>query len=132
MRLLLDTRLLLWCSGTYPGSTSPMSAAADALIDDTANTLCFSPVSIWEVAIRKAQGRPDFQADPHLLLRSLLDNAYVELPITSRHAAGVAFLPPIHKDPFDRLLIAQATIEGITLLTADAKVARYDGPLRRI
>ena len=132
MKLLLDTHLLLWAAGTYSGPTSPMPAAADALIDDKANTLCFSPASIWEVAIKKAQGRRDFQADPHVLRRSLLDNAYVELPITSEHAAGVVFLPPIHKDPFDRLLIAQAMIEGVTLLTADAKMARYDGPIQRI
>jgi PIN domain nuclease of toxin-antitoxin system len=102
------------------------------LIRDEANTLCFSAASIWEVAIKRAQGRPDFRTDPHVLRRSLLDNAYVELPITSEHAAGVAFLPPIHKDPFDRLLIAQATIEGVVLLTADAKVAQYDGPIQRI
>jgi len=132
MRLLLDTHLLLWSSGTFSGPSSPMPPAADALIDDTANTLCFSPASIWEVAIKKAQGRPDFQADPHALRRALLDNGYVELPITSEHAASVVFLPPIHRDPFDRLLIAQATIEGVILLTADAKVARYDGPIRRI
>ena len=132
MRLLLDTHLLLWASGTFAGPTSPMPPAADALIDDEANTLCFSPASIWEVAIKKAQGRRDFQADPHALRRALLDNGYVELPITSEHAASVVFLPPIHKDPFDRLLIAQATIEGLILLTADAKVARYDGPIRRI
>jgi PIN domain nuclease of toxin-antitoxin system len=132
MRLLLDTHLLLWSSGTFSGPTSPMPPAADALIDDEANTLCFSPASIWEVAIKKAQGRADFQADPHALRRALLDNGYVELPITSEHAASVVFLPPIHKDPFDRLLIAQARIEGVVLLTADAKVARYDGPIRRI
>jgi PIN domain nuclease of toxin-antitoxin system len=132
MRLLLDTQLLIWAAGTCSGPSSPMPPAADALIDDLANTLCFSPVSIWEVAIKNAQGRPDFSADPHTLRRSLLDNAFLELPITSEHAAAVAFLPPIHKDPFDRLLVAQATIEGITLLTADAKVARYGGPIQRI
>ena len=132
MRLLLDTHLLIWAAETYSGPSSPMPPATDVLIDDPANTLCFSPVSIWEVAIKHAQGRTDFSADPHLLRRALLDNAYVELPITSEHAAAVAFLPPIHKDPFDRLLIAQATIEGVTLLTADAKVAQYDGPIRRI
>jgi len=132
MRLLLDTHLLIWSAGTYAGPSSPMSREADALIDDPANTLHFSPASIWEVAIKNAQGRPDFNNDPHLLRRALLDNGYLELPITSEHAAAVAFLPPIHKDPFDRLLVAQATIERVTLLTADAKIAEYSGPIRRI
>jgi PIN domain nuclease of toxin-antitoxin system len=132
MKLLLDTHLLLWASGTFSGPTSPMSPAADALIDDEANTLFFSAVSIWEIAIKKAQGRSDFGADPHAMRRALLDNAYVELPITSEHAAGVVLLPPIHKDPFDRLLIAQAVAEGVTLLTVDAKVIAYDGPIRRV
>ena len=132
MRLLLDTHLLLWSSGTFSGPTSPMSPSADVMIDDPANTLCLSPASIWEVAIKNAQGRPDFRIDPHVLRRALLDNGYVELPLTSEHAAAVSFLPPFHKDPFDRLLIAQASIEGVTLLTADAKVAQYDGPIRRI
>jgi PIN domain nuclease of toxin-antitoxin system len=132
MRLLLDTHLLLWAAGTFSGPNSPMSATADELIDDKANSLCFSAVSIWEVAIKKAQGRADFQADPHILRGSLIDSGYLELPITGEHAAGVVFLPPIHKDPFDRLLIAQAAGEGVILLTADAKVAAYNGPIRRI
>ena len=92
---------------------------------DEANELYFSPVSIWEVAIKNALGKPDFRADPHLLRRALLDNGYVELPITSEHTAGVANLPNHHKDPFDRLLIAQATVEGITLLTNYETVAEY-------
>src|ERR1700722_12825065 len=100
MRLLLDTHLLIWSAGTYAGPASPMSREADAMIDDPANTLYFSPASIWEVAIKNAQARPDCGNDPHVLRRALLDNGYVELPITSEHAAAVSFLPPIHKDPF--------------------------------
>jgi PIN domain nuclease of toxin-antitoxin system len=132
VKFLLDTHLLLWVAGTFAGPASPMPAAADALIDDQSNTLYFSPASIWEVAIKSAQGRTDFRTDPHVLRRSLLDNAYLELPITGEHAAGVALLPPIHKDPFDRLLIAQAVAEGLMLLTADAKVAAYGGPIRQV
>ncbi|HEY2707534.1 MAG TPA: type II toxin-antitoxin system VapC family toxin [Caulobacteraceae bacterium] len=132
MRLLLDTHLLLWAAEFEAGKKSALSTAALVLLRDEANTLCFSPASIWEVAIKKAQGRADFQADPHALRRALLENGYVELPITSEHAASVVFLPTIHKDPFDRLLIVQARIEGVVLLTADAKVARYEGPIRRI
>jgi PIN domain nuclease of toxin-antitoxin system len=132
MRLLLDTHVLLWAAAFEPGRNTRLSTDALHLLRDQANTLCFSPVSIWEVAIKNAQGRPYFRTDPHALRRSLLDNGYLELPVTSEHAAAVAFLAPIHKDPFDRLLVVQATIEGVTLLTADAKVADYSGPIQRI
>ena len=80
--------------------------------------------------IKRGVGRDDFQVDPRLLRRGLLDNGYTELAITSEHAITVDLLPPIHKDPFDRVLIAQAMVEGITLLTADPIVARYPGPVR--
>jgi PIN domain nuclease of toxin-antitoxin system len=76
--------------------------------------------------------RPDFQVDAHLLRRGLLDNGYAELAITGEHALAVEGLPAIHKDPFDRLLVAQATTEGMTLLTADANVALYPGPIRKV
>jgi PIN domain nuclease of toxin-antitoxin system len=85
---------------------------------------------VWEVAIKRGLGRTDFQADPRLLRRGLLDNGYSELPIRSDHVVAIDGLPPIHKDPFDRLLVAQATVEGITLLTADSVVAQYPGPIR--
>jgi PIN domain nuclease of toxin-antitoxin system len=96
------------------------------------NELVFSAASIWEIAIKKSFGRPDFRVEPRLLRRGLLDNGYVELPITSQHAVSVDSLPPIHRDPFDRLLVAQAMHEGITLLTGDAQLARYAGPVRRV
>jgi PIN domain nuclease of toxin-antitoxin system len=131
VNLLLDTHLLLWAAGFEAGHSS-LPPAAVALIGDEANTLYFSAASIWEVAIKSALGRPDFDADPHLLRRGLLDNDYAELPITGEHAAAVRWLPPIHNDPFDRLLVAQAAIEGATLLTADAKVAAYGGPIQRV
>lgn len=91
----------------------------------------FSAASVWEVAIKSALGRDDFSVDPRVLRRALLDNGYVELAISGAHAAAVLDLPPIHRDPFDRLLVAQAQVEGIALLTADATVARYPGPIRR-
>jgi PIN domain nuclease of toxin-antitoxin system len=84
------------------------------------------------VAIKAGLKRQDFLAEPHLLRRGLLDNGYVELPVNGAHAAGVAQLPPIHKDPFDRMLVAQATVEGLVLLTADAVVASYPGPIERV
>lgn len=131
MKLLLDTHLLLWAAASDV-TNGGMSRQAASLIDDTSNMLMFSPASIWEVAIKSGLGRDDFNADPHVLRRGLLDNGYVEALITSEHAATVTLLPPIHKDPFDRLLVAQAIVEGFTLLTADAKVAEYGGPTWRV
>ena len=77
-------------------------------------------------------GRDDFQVDARLLRRGLLDNGYLELPITSEHAVAIDGLPPIHKDPFDRLLVAQSMVEGITLLTSDPLVAQYPAPVQRV
>ena len=126
MKLLLDTHLLLWAAG----QPERLTAAATKLIDSPANELVFSAASIWEVTIKRGLGRRDFQADPRLLRRGLLDNGYIELPILSDHVVAIDSLPPIHKDPFDRLLVAQAIVEGITLLTGDTEVGRYPGPIR--
>ena len=128
MKLLLDTQLLLWAAGR-PELLSPQACAA---IDNLQNELLFSPASLWEVAIKSALGRPDFRVDPRLLRRGLLENGYVELAIAGPHAVAVTALPPIHQDPFDRILIAQAIVEGVRLLTADALVARYPGPISRV
>lgn len=128
MKLLLDTHLLLWAAGV----PNRLSAATRKLIQDPANELLFSAASIWEVTIKRGLGRTDFQADPRLLRRGLLDNGYGELPILSEHVVAIDSLPPIHKDPFDRLLVAQATVEGITLLTADPVVMKYPGPVRGV
>lgn len=134
MKLLLDTHLLLWTgvSGNDAANGS-LPTEVSALIKDETNALYFSPASVWEVAIKNALGRADFRVDPHLFRRALLDNGYIELLINSEHTAGVANLPGHHKDPFDRLLIAQATVEGITLLTNDVQVAAYSmSPIRLI
>jgi PIN domain nuclease of toxin-antitoxin system len=128
MKFLVDTHLLLWAAG----QPDRLSATALSLIDNPANEVLFSAASLWEVAIKRRLGRDDFQADPRLLRRGLLDNGYSELPIVSDHVVAIATLPPIHKDPFDRLLVAQAMVEGITLLTADSVVARYPGPVRKV
>ena len=92
----------------------------------------FSAASLWEIAIKGQGGRADFEVDAGVLRRALLDSGYVELPITGVHAAATATLPFIHKDPFDRMLLAQAFCEGITLVTADEKLARYPGPVRKV
>ena len=128
MKLLLDTQLLLWAAG----EPDRLSAAARASIDAPENELWFSVASVWEIAIKSGLGREDFQVNPRLLRRGLLDNGYRELPVGSEHAVAIDSLPPLHKDPFDRLLIAQARAEGITLLTADAWVAQYPGPVRKV
>lgn len=128
MKLLLDTHLLLWAAG----QPERLSKAARKLLDDPHNELLFSAASLWEIAIKNTLGREDFRADPRLLRRGLLDNGYTELPITSQHAVSIDGLPPLYKDPFDRLLLAQALVEGITLVTGDEQLARYPGPVRKV
>lgn len=128
MKFLLDTHLLLWAAGT----PDQLSVDARALLEDPQNELMFSSASLWEIAIKRGLGRADFQVDARVLRRGLLDNSYQELTITSEHAVSIDCLPPIHKDPFDRILVAQSTVEGITLLTTDALVAQYPGSVRKI
>jgi PIN domain nuclease of toxin-antitoxin system len=128
MKFLLDTHLLLWAAG----QPNRLSSTARKLVENPAHELLFSAASVWEVAIKRGLGRDDFQIDPRLLRRGLLDNGYSELPILSEHVVAIESLPPFHKDPFDRLLIAQATVEGFALLTSDSVVARYRGPVRMV
>jgi len=128
VKFLLDTQLLLWAAG----QPERLSAAARALLTNPANVLLFSAASLWEIAIKHSLGRADFRVQPRLLRRGLLDNGYVELPITSQHAVSIDGLPSRHKDPFDRLLLAQALTEGITLLTADEQLGQYPGPVRKV
>jgi PIN domain nuclease of toxin-antitoxin system len=128
MRLLLDTHLLLWASER----SSRLSRAARALLSDPANELLFSVASIWEISIKHAKGLVTFQAKPGMVWEELLKHGYQELPVIGKHAIAAETLPRIHKDPFDRILVAQATVEAMTLLTSDATVARYPGPIRKV
>jgi PIN domain nuclease of toxin-antitoxin system len=128
LKLLLDTQLLLWAAG----QPDRLSTAARKQLNDKKNELYFSAASIWEISIKSSLGRDDFRADPRVLRRGLLDNGYVELAVTGQHAANVDSFPPLHKDPFDRLLLAQAHTEGITLLTTDSQLSRYKGPVRKV
>ena len=128
MNLLPDTHLIVWAFDA-PARVPPDAAE---LIADSENKIYFSAATVWEVAIKSALNRFDFRIDPASLREGLLANGYLELPITSAHAAAVRDLPPIHKDPFDRILIAQASVERITLLTTDRKVAKYPGPIRKV
>lgn len=128
MKILLDTHLLLWTAA----EPKRLSRRARMLIDDLDNELLFSAASLWEVSIKRGLGREDFKVDARLLRRGLLDNGYTELPIISDHVAATENLPPIHKDPFNRILVAQATVEGITLLTVDTLLSQYPGPIRTV
>ena len=128
MKLLLDTHLLLWAAGD-PGQ---LSSAVRELINSQDSELFFSVVSLWEIAIKRRLGRQDFQVETRALRRGLLDNGYSELAVISEHVLAIETLPNIHKDPFDRLLVAQSMVEGITLLTSDDRMSAYGGLIRKI
>ena len=121
MKLLLDTHLLLWAAG----NPERLSKKARVLIQKEEHELFFSSGSLWEIVIKRNLGREDFKVDARILRRGLLDNGYSELPIASEHVVAIDGLPQHHKDPFDRVLVAQALVEGVTLLTSDPIVARY-------
>ena len=126
MHLLLDTHVLLWAAGMpdkLPGQVID-------LIQDPNNHLLFSAANIWEITIKRGLDRSDFRVEPEVLRRGLIENGYDELGITSTHAIAVGHLPNIHKDPFDRMLVAQAGSEGLLLITVDEVVAKYPGPIR--
>ena len=122
----MDTHVLLWAAGPQ----GKLPAELRALIEDPDIEALFSTASIWEIAIKHSQHREDFQVDPGSLRRSLLAEGYVELDVLGEHAVTVATLPWIHKDPFDRLLVAQAIVENADLLTVDRQLTRYPGPIR--
>lgn len=128
MILLLDTHVLLWAAG----NPERLSTTAREMLEAPDNELLFSAASVWEIAIKFGLGREDFRVEPRRLRRGLIDNGYREIAVASEHAVALDLLPPLHRDPFDRLLVAQAHVEGVTLLTADAQVAQYPGPIRLI
>ncbi|MBX9899306.1 MAG: type II toxin-antitoxin system VapC family toxin [Burkholderiaceae bacterium] len=121
MKLLLDTHLLIWAAD----GIERVPPNLRTVMSDPESQLLFSVVSLWEIAIKNGLNRPDFQVNARMLRRGLIDNGYIELPILSEHVLAVDTLPALHKDPFDRLLIAQAKVEGITLLSNDATVVQY-------
>jgi PIN domain nuclease of toxin-antitoxin system len=128
MRLLIDTQLLLWTAG----QSARLSPQARSLIGDRANELLFSAASLWEIVIKAGLGRGDFRVDANQLRRGLLNNGYRELAITGEHAVAVMSLPMIHRDPFDRLLLAQSMVENITLLTSDTVMAQYPVTVQQV
>ncbi|PVM91854.1 type II toxin-antitoxin system VapC family toxin [Caulobacter endophyticus] len=125
MILLADTHLLLWVALT----PARLSQTARNLIEDAANTPAFSVVSLWEISIKQARGRPDFRVNARRMHRLLLENGWREFLVESEHAITAGQLPPLHKDPFDRMLLAQAQVEGARLLTSDTQLARYGEPV---
>ena len=115
MRILLDTHALLWAAS---GSLSP---SALVLLEDTANELYFSPVSIWEIELKSRR----LKVDSKVFYQNLVHNGYRELPLNSRHIVSLSHLPLLHNDPFDRVLLAQAVCEQIQLLTDDEALKNY-------
>jgi PIN domain nuclease of toxin-antitoxin system len=128
MTFLLDTHFVMW----IPIEDRRIGRAALRILNDPGNTFVFSAVNLWEIAIKRALKGAAFAYDPRAIRKHMLANGYVELPIEGSHAVAVDALPLIHNDPFDRLLIAQAVVEGITFLTRDRTIGRYPGPIRRI
>jgi PIN domain nuclease of toxin-antitoxin system len=128
LNLLLDTHLLLRAAS----EPERLSAKARALLLDPNNQLLFSAASLWEISIKNGLARADFKVDPRRLWRLLLVYGYRELPVSSEHTVAVNELPPLHWDPFDRILIAQARAEGLLLLTVDKLVAKYGEGVRKV
>lgn len=128
MTFLLDTHLLLWLAA----GDRRLSSEIIALINDQQHEFVFSVASLWEMAIKRSLGRSDFEGDPSLVRRASRDNGFEELPIYGEHVLAVQSLPWIHKDPFDRILIAQAAVEGLILLTSDRTVPQYPGAIRQV
>jgi PIN domain nuclease of toxin-antitoxin system len=124
VKVLLDTHVFLWWSSER---AARVSERVRDILGDGSNDVAFSTVSAWEIAIKVGTGRlaiPDVLE--RYLPRRLRDHGFEVLPVELAHALRVGSLPPIHHDPFDRMLIAQAQVEGIPLITADPAVSRYD------
>lgn len=128
MRILLDTQILLWVISA-PERVSP---SVRATLLDAENDVLFSAVSIWEIAIKAALRRPEFVARPEAVATEARDIGFIELPVYSSAASRVADLPLIHRDPFDRLLVAQAIAEPAVLYTADARLGAYSELVNRV
>jgi PIN domain nuclease of toxin-antitoxin system len=127
VRYLFDTQLVIWTA--YQAARLPRIARE--LLDDVNIEPVLSVVAIWEVAIKAAK-YGDFSFDPHVLRSAMLRHGWQELPVIGAHALAVVGLPPLHSDPFDRLMLAQALAEGMTFVTTDRAVARYPGPVRLV
>ena len=128
MRLLLDTHLLLWTVA----SSRKLSKVARALLEDPENEVFYSAASLWEIAIKSGLRRADFRVDVETLHTALPEAGLIELPIRALHAVALSRLPDIHRDPFDRILVAQAVTEPLVLMTNDPILTRYPVPVRLV
>jgi len=126
MRLLVDTHLLLWATA----SSRRLPREARRVLEDPANEVHYSAASLWEIAIKAALRKADFKADVALLRPALEEMGFVELPILGLHAERLATVPPLHRDPFDRMLVAQCLSEPLVLLTNDGALAGYGDVVR--
>jgi PIN domain nuclease of toxin-antitoxin system len=121
MRLLLDTHILLWALD----QPARLNSGTRALLEDPTNEVLFSAASIWEIAIKVRLGRADFPVRPDAIAQAARDTGFTELPVRADAAARVADMPLHHRDPFDRLLVAQAMAEPMRLYTADPLLLPY-------
>jgi len=121
MRVLVDTHLLLWAAA----KSRRLPKDARRLLEDPANEVLFSAASLWEIVIKAALRKPDFKVDITQLRPALAAMGFVELPVSGAHAERLAALPSVHKDPFDRMLVAQSLAEPLVLLTNDGVLADY-------
>lgn len=120
MRLLLDSHAFLW----WLAEDAKLSAEARQAVADPSSVVHISAATIWELSIKSALGKLDL--DGADLVEEIEENAFVELPMTARHSIAAAALPRHHEDPFDRMLIAQAQLEGLTIVTRDASFRAYE------
>lgn len=121
MNYLLDTHIVLWLAR----EPNKLSKQIIEILENLDNQIYFSSINLWEIALKNSLGKSGFQYDVVKLKILLLENGFLELPVTSNHAPAIATLPFIHKDPFDRMLIAQAMTENICLITDDDKILQY-------
>ncbi|RJQ46661.1 MAG: type II toxin-antitoxin system VapC family toxin [Gammaproteobacteria bacterium] len=119
MRVLLDTHVLLW----WLKADKRLSKEAEAIIKDPSNAIFVSAASVWEIAIKAALGQ--IEVDPAAVTEAIAPSGFTELPVTGKHAAEISKLPPHHRDPFDRMLVAQSLLEPMRLLTSDRTLAQY-------
>jgi PIN domain nuclease of toxin-antitoxin system len=128
MIYLVDTHVLIWLAVDSPR----MGNLARDLLADPDNQIFFSAISIFEIAVKERLSKRGFEVEASAIRRMMIENDFAELAVTGTHAAHAATLPLVHRDPFDRLLVAQAMMEGFTLMTADEMIAQYSGPILKI
>jgi PIN domain nuclease of toxin-antitoxin system len=128
MIYLIDTHVIIWLAIRSPR----LDQKTQELLADRKNDVYFSAISIFEIAVKQQLSKTDFNVEASTIRRLLVEKDYIELVVNGLHASFVGTMPLIHRDPFDRLLVAQANVEGMTLITADERIAQYPGPILKI